>query len=72
MNADGSGLLRHTTHAAADRSPSWSPDDSWICFETTRDGEEEVWALPVDTSSEPVNLTASADVDWDPDWSPVP
>lgn len=72
MGVDGSGLTRHTTHAAPDQSPSWSPDDAWIVFGTIRGGDEEIYALRVDGSSEQVNLTAAVDVDWSPTWSPVP
>jgi len=44
---DGEGLLRLTTHTAADFNPRWSADGKSIWFISTRSGSSQVWRIPV-------------------------
>ena len=46
--ADGSGEPRKLTSSPKrDAHPRWSPDGKWIAFESARDGEGQVFLLPV-------------------------
>jgi len=56
-------------HAAQDGSPVWSPDGAWIAFTSRRDGNLEVYLVPV-AGGEPRNLTHHPDEDSSPAWSP--
>ena len=42
MAADGSAQTRRTSSAAADFSPSFSPDGKTLAFTSNRDGNEEI------------------------------
>ena len=68
---DGGGLTRLTSHAAADRNPTWSPDGQHIAFHTDRDGNSELYVLTVDSPpGNETNLTHSPGDEREPDWSP--
>jgi Tol biopolymer transport system component len=69
--ADGSSAPRRLTNSPkADSHPRWSPDGRWIAFDSTRDGDSQVYLLPL-AGGEPRKLTtvstgASGAV-WSPD-----
>jgi Tol biopolymer transport system component len=75
-NADGSGLVQLTHHAADDRYAAWSPDGTQMAFTSNRNGNEEVWVLPIEEAlaqgddSGAVNLSNSPQRDRYPMWSP--
>lgn len=77
MNADGTGLANLTndpaddwrTGAINDWAPAWSPDGSKILFATNRDGNDEIYVMNADGSSQ-TNLSNRAEQDWRPTWSP--
>jgi len=47
MNADGSSPTNLTNNADPDMHPSWSPDGTKIAFETSRDGNYEIYGMLV-------------------------
>ncbi len=51
------------------RSPAWSPDNRQIAFVSTRDGNDEIYAMAADGSS-PRRLTNNSAHDGSPVWSP--
>ena len=70
-NADGTGEPRQLTHSPKrDAHPRWSPDGKWIAFESTRDGDSQLFLLPTD-GGEPRKLTTistgAAQARWSPD-----
>jgi dipeptidyl aminopeptidase/acylaminoacyl peptidase len=71
INADGSGEPRKLTHSPKrDAHPRWSPDGKWIAFESTRDGDSQLYLLPTD-GGEPRKLTTistgASQALWSPD-----
>jgi Tol biopolymer transport system component len=78
MNADGTGEPERLTSDAKfaypleqqSRNPTWSPDGSRIAYESTRDGNSDIYVMNADGSGEPVNVSQSPYRDSDPAWSP--
>ena len=69
-SADGAGEpLRLSDSAADDRAPVYSPDGSQVLFDSTRDGNTELYVLDVRTSVE-TRLTFDPGEDWGASWSP--
>lgn len=68
VNIDGSGLVRVTTHPAADRYPAWSPDGRWLAFSSDRDGLWEVYITPADGGGPAYRLTYGGGLH--PSWGP--
>ncbi len=70
VDTDGSAAPRPLTHSPKhDRHPRWSPDGKWIAFESTRDGDPQVFLLPLD-GGEPRKLTTLSTGASQPVWSP--
>jgi Tol biopolymer transport system component len=70
MRVDGSGLPERITNVAGDdRSGSWSPDGRWIAFDSTRDGNTEIYKVGVD-GRDSTRLTDNPAEDWSASWSP--
>ena len=69
-NENGSDIQRLTVNKARDQFPRFSPDGQWIAFSSNREGNYDVFVVPV-TGGEPRQLTFhSADdnvVGWSPD-----
>jgi Tol biopolymer transport system component len=70
MNADGSGVTRLTSDPAMDFDPAWSPDGARIAFRSHRDGNEEVYLMNANGSSQQNLSNAPAGGDYSPAWSP--
>lgn len=51
-------------------SPTWSPDGTQIAFASNEVGNDDVWVVSADGSSEPRRLTGNDGTDRDPAWSP--
>ena len=58
-------------HPATDSSPVWSRDGTRIAFESSRDGNREIYVMNADGSGL-IRLTNEPAVDRDPVWSPLP
>ncbi len=69
MDVTGSGLVRLTSHPAADDSPSWSPDGQRLAFVSERDGNREIYTVKIN-GSELQRVTDNAAADDHPVWSP--
>jgi dipeptidyl aminopeptidase/acylaminoacyl peptidase len=78
MNADGSEPTRLTANAAAvpdvsaqmvDENPQWSPDGRQLVFDSTRDGNFEVYVMNADGSDQR-RLTDHPRIDANPAFSP--
>lgn len=68
--ADGSAPPRQLTASPKhDRHPRWSPDGRWLAFESNRDGNFQVWTIPV-AGGEARRLTSLATEAASPVWSP--
>ena len=72
MNADGSGVARHTDNPSHESMPSLSPDGWEIAFVSDRDGEGDIYAtLTVDSLATSWHrLTDDSSYDRSPAWSP--
>ncbi|HEX6474918.1 MAG TPA: hypothetical protein VF114_07535, partial [Candidatus Limnocylindria bacterium] len=60
---------RLTENAADDRAPVFSPDGSSVLFDSTRDGNTEIYVLDLATLQER-RLTDDPGEDWGATWSP--
>jgi WD40-like Beta Propeller Repeat len=70
LPVEGSGPpVRITNVAGDDRSGSWSPDGRRIAFDSTRDGNTEIYAVEVDGGNS-TRLTDNPAEDWSAAWSP--
>jgi uncharacterized protein (TIGR02145 family) len=69
MNADGSDPQQLTEADYPSCCADWSPDGTQIAFESTRDGNGEIYIMDADGSN-PRRLTHDEGEDWWPDWSP--
>jgi Tol biopolymer transport system component len=49
--------------------PSWSPNGRRIAFWSLRDGNRDIWTLPVN-GGDPIQVTREPATDWNPVWSP--
>ena len=68
------GNTRNLTNSSGvhERNSKWSPDGKWIAFVSDLSGENEIYIIPQDGSSKPVQLTTGADtykygIQWSPD-----
>jgi dipeptidyl aminopeptidase/acylaminoacyl peptidase len=78
MNADGSDPTRLTNNGArvpntaideVDENPAWSPDGTRIAFDSSRDGQFEIYSIRVD-GTDVRRLTDHQSLDAAPSWSP--
>lgn len=69
INLDGSSEQNLTTNGADDMRPQWSPDGSWVVFDSYRNGQRDLYLMRPDGSEER-QLTNDARVDFAPMWSP--
>ncbi len=67
------GITKRLTQTTGvhDRDVAWSPDGKYIAFISDRTGEDEIWLVNQDGSSEPVQITKNGDTyKYSPIWSP--
>ncbi|MGH2572718.1 MAG: TolB family protein [Actinomycetota bacterium] len=69
IQVDGTGLRQLTT--AGDGNPVWSPDGSKIAFDSSRDGNSEIYVMNADGTGQ-TNVTNHSANDFSPAWQPVP
>ena len=61
--------VRLTGEAGDDRSATWSPDGRRLAFDSTRDGNTEIYVIDADGAN-PVRVTVAPGEDWAASWSP--
>ena len=66
VRADGTGRRQLVSNAIY---VTWSPDGKRLLFESTRDGNSEIYVMDADGSN-PVRLTHDPALDMAPRWSP--
>jgi hypothetical protein len=70
IRADGTGRPERLTNAPGDdRAATYSPDGAKLAFDSTRDGNTEIYIMDADGSN-PRRLTNNPDEDWGATWSP--
>ena len=69
MRSDGSDKRRVTDDSHYDRYPGWSPDGEWIIYDSERDGNKDLYLVPVGGGTER-RITMDAAIDRHADWSP--
>jgi Tol biopolymer transport system component len=62
--------IRLTTDAASDSFPSWSPNGDRITFISTRSGATSIYQKPSNGVSPEEPLVTSAELKYNPQWSP--
>jgi Tol biopolymer transport system component len=73
-NADGTGEINVSNHAADDNSPAWSPDGTRLAFVSRRDGNDEIYMVNADgTGLRRLTNNAASDVEiaWSPDGTKI-
>jgi dipeptidyl aminopeptidase/acylaminoacyl peptidase len=69
MNANGTNQTRLTTNSEFDAVPVFSPDGSKIAFESTRDGNYEIYVMNANGTNQ-TRLTSNSANDQHPAFSP--
>jgi len=54
-------LTRLTDNDQDDQTPAWTPDGKSLFFMSGRDGDEDIWKMPVDAPEQAVDLIDDAD-----------
>ena len=73
MDADGSNEQR-LTHQGNGENPTWSPDGAWIAYQSSNDGDFEIYVVMVEQALQgnsgfnPLQLTDSQAGDLWPSW----
>ena len=74
IQPDGRGLTRLTEHESVDSDPAFSPDRTMVAFRSRRDGSSDIFIMPADGSTEPVNIfpdpADSFEDEFQPKWHP--
>lgn len=69
ISSDGSKVINLTNHPADDSGYSWSPDGTYIAFNSDRDGNIEIYVINIDDRGI-TRLTNNPARDGAPAWSP--
>jgi TolB protein len=70
LNLSSGGITRLTDTLTYDASPSWSPDNQWLVYETYANDNLEIKIQSVVAMSDIITLTNSPATDFSPVWSP--
>ncbi len=63
-------ITRLTETPAYDANPTWSPDGLFLAYESYPTDNLDIFIVPIDGSSDPIQLTNDAGADFAPAWSP--
>jgi dipeptidyl aminopeptidase/acylaminoacyl peptidase len=73
LNITGGEIRQITNATGGNNSPRWLPDGKTLAFISTRDGESQIWSIPIDggeakkvshTATEASGLVVSPDGKW--------
>jgi Tol biopolymer transport system component len=70
MDSDGTNLVQLTNNTAGDFDPTFSPDGTQIAFESTRDGNSEIYTMNPDGTHQTNRSKKASTADFSPAWSP--
>lgn len=70
VDADGTNLIRLTTHKESDSYQNWSPDSSQLVFASTRNGNWDLYIINAD-GTDLTRLTYDEGNDYQPSWRPA-
>ncbi len=71
VSTSGGESRKLTGSPKHDRHPRWSPDGQWLAFESARDGDTQIWLLPMaGQGGEARKLTTISTGAAQPVWSP--
>ena len=69
MRSDGSDARQVTNDMHYDRYPGWSPDGEWLIYDSERDGNRDLYLVPVEGGT-PRRVTMDGALDRHADWFP--
>jgi hypothetical protein len=69
MNADGSGQVDLTNDPGQDHRPNWAPWSQKIAFDSSRDGDYEIFTMNSNGTGQ-TQLTSNSSDDTEATWSP--
>jgi TolB protein len=70
LSLSSGGITRLTDTLAYDASPSWSPDNQWLVYETYNNDNLDIKIQSVVLPTDTIQLTTSSAADFSPVWSP--
>ena len=70
MDVDGANRRQITFHDKGASTPRFSPDGKWLSFISSRDGDANLYLMPLTGGGEPKRLTNVSTGVSDPLWSP--
>ncbi|MCJ7623829.1 MAG: hypothetical protein MUO76_10025, partial [Anaerolineaceae bacterium] len=72
MDLSTGNLINLTDTPEFDGSPTWSPDNQWLAYESYMEGNIEIKIISaVDLTQNPLRLTNDPAIDRSPSWSPL-
>jgi hypothetical protein len=72
IDAGGSDPVNLTNDPAMDAHPVWAPDGTLIAFNSTRDGNVEIYLMDPEGGNVTRITDTSSLEEWRPSWSPLP
>ncbi|MBI4630634.1 MAG: PD40 domain-containing protein [Chloroflexi bacterium] len=68
INSDGAGEQRLTNNAAADSNPWWSSDGAKVAFQSSRNGNLDIFMMDAFSGANPILLLTGSTDEKMPSW----